>query len=65
MKNNFIYNYEFANIYEKPNNKSNISSQILFGESFSILKKSRNFYKIKIDTDNYVGFIKNLKLFNK
>ena len=65
MKNNFIYNYEFANIYEKPNDKSNISSQILFGESFSILKKSKNFYKIKINTDNYVGYIKKFILFNK
>ena len=65
MKNNFIYNSEFSNIYERPNDNSNVSTQILFGENFSILKKSRNFYKIKIDTDNYVGFIKKLKLFNK
>ena len=65
MKNNFIYNSEFSNIYERPNINSNVSTQILFGENFSILKKSRNFYKIKIDTDNYVGFIKKLKLFNK
>ena len=65
MKNNYIYNSEFSNIYERPNINSNVSTQILFGENFSILKKSRNFYKIKIDTDNYVGFIKKLKLFNK
>jgi len=65
VKNNFIYNSEFSNIYERPNINSNVSTQILFGENFSILKKSRNFYKIKIDTDNYVGFIKKLKLFNK
>ena len=52
MKNNFIYNSEFSNIYERPNINSNVSTQILFGENFSILKKSRNFYKIKIDTDN-------------
>ena len=58
MKNNFIYNSEFSNIYERPNINSNVSTQILFGENFSILKKSRNFYKIKIGTDNYVGFIK-------
>ena len=65
MKNNFIYNSEFSNIYERPNINSNVSTQILFGENFSILKKSRNFYKIKIDTDNYVGYIKKLKLLNK
>ena len=65
MKNNFIYNSEFSNIYERPNDNSNVSSQILFGENFSILKKSKNFYKIKIDTDNYVGFIKKFKLLNK
>ena len=48
MKNNFIYNSEFSNIYERPNDNSNVSTQILFGENFSILKKSKNFYKIKI-----------------
>ena len=65
MKNNFIYNSEFSNIYERPNINSNVSTQILFGESFSILKKSKNFYKIKINTDNYVGYINKFKLFNK
>ena len=65
MKNNFIYNSEFSNIYERPNSNSKVSTQILFGENFSILKKSRKFYKIKIDTDNYVGFIKKLKLLYK
>ena len=44
MKNNFIYNSEFSNIYERPNINSNVSTQILFGENFSILKKSKNIY---------------------
>ena len=32
---------EFSNIYERANINSNVSTQILFGENFSILKKSR------------------------
>ena len=30
---------------------------MLYGENFTILKKFGNWYKIKLHTDNYVGFI--------
>ena len=58
MKNNFYANRPFINIYEKPIRNSKVSSQILFGESFRILKRVRTFYKIKTMYDMYVGFIK-------
>ena len=67
MKNNFIYNYEFANIYEKPNDKSNVSTQILSGESFSILKNLKIFIKSKLvpiimlDISKSLNFLINTK----
>ena len=57
MKNNF-YNKPIGNIYSKPYIKSEISSQILYGEKFKILSKSKDWLKIKTNFDKYSGFIK-------
>ena len=38
--------------------KSNISTQLLYGEKFKVIQKNRGFLKIKTDFDNYHGFIK-------
>ena len=56
-----INKYPFINIYENRKKKSKLSSQILYGEKFSIIKKYKDFYKIKTDYDKYVGFIKKRK----
>ena len=63
MKNNY-YQQPVANIYAKPTQKSEITSQILYGEEFKILNKGKNWLKIKTVYDNYVGFLKNHKLSN-
>ncbi|MFL2878908.1 MAG: SH3 domain-containing protein [Candidatus Pelagibacter sp.] len=55
----------FKNIYKKPSTKSEITSQILFGEKFKIILKKKNWIKIKSISDNYKGFIKNNKLLEK
>ena len=34
---------------------------MLYGENFTILRRSGNWCKIKLHTDNYVGFIKRKK----
>jgi len=60
VKNNF-FNLSVANIYSKPSSKSEITSQILYGEKFKILYRKNNWVKIKTSFDNYVGFIKNTK----
>ncbi len=57
MQNSFFSNTLIINILEKPNIYSNISSQILYGEKFKILSKTKKFYKIKTLYDNYIGFI--------
>mgnify|MGYP006133708567 CR=1 FL=1 len=59
MKNNFFYKKEFSNIYKKASKKSEIVSQILYGEKFKILSKNKDWMKIKTIFDNYIGFIKN------
>ena len=58
MKNNFFYKKEFSNIYAKASIKSEIISQILYGEKFKVLSKNKNWIKIKTIFDNYIGFIK-------
>ena len=56
-----INKYSFINIYEDKKKNSKLSSQILYGEKFKILKKYGDWYKIKTDYDKYVGFIKQRK----
>ena len=53
-----ISKYSSINIYEDKKRNSKLSSQILYGEKFSIIKKYKDWYKIKTDYDKYVGFIK-------
>ena len=65
MQNNFYFIGSFSNIYKKPSKKSEITSQILYGEKFKILSKNKNWIKIKILLDNYTGFIKNSKYLEK
>ena len=65
MKNNFYFKENFSNIYKRPSKFSEIISQILYGERFIILSKSKNWLKIKTSFDNYVGYIKNKKFSDK
>ena len=65
MKNNFFYKKEFSNIYRKASKKSEIISQILYGEKFKVLSKNKRWLKIKTSFDNYVGYIKNKNYVSK
>ena len=56
-----INKYSCINIYEDKKKYSKLSSQILYGEKFTILKRYKDWYKIKTDYDKYVGFIKQKK----
>ena len=59
-----INKYSYINIYENKKKNSKLSSQILYGEKFTILKRYKDWYKIKTSYDKYIGFIKkkNLKV---
>ena len=59
MKNNFFFKKPFSNIYKKASKKSEVTSQILYGEKFKILSKNREWIKIKSTFDNYIGYIEN------
>ena len=65
MQNNFFCNYPYINIFENPSNNSKISSQIIYGENFQVLRKVKNFLKIRTSYDRYYGYIKNKKFINK
>ena len=64
MRNKFSNNYPIINLYNKKNAASKIVTQMLYGENFTVLRKFRNWYKIKLHTDNYVGFINRKKFTN-
>tara|TARA_B100001540_G_C15679776_1_gene584259 strand:+ start:39 stop:764 length:726 start_codon:yes stop_codon:yes gene_type:complete len=50
-------NLSFINVYKKKN-KSEIVTQLLYGDTFTKVKKEGSWLKIKNHSDNYKGFIK-------
>ena len=52
-------NYSLINLYKKPSTKSEIVTQMLYGESFSIYKKTARWLKIQIKEDGYKGYVQN------
>ena len=65
MQSNYYSIYPCINIYERPSIKSKISSQIIYGEKFTILKIGKKFLKVKTYYDKYSGYIKRKKFINK
>ena len=65
MQNNFYLIGNFSNIYKNASKRSEVTSQIIYGEKFKILAKNKNWIKIKTLFDNYKGFIKNSKYTEK
>ena len=57
----FTNNFSITNLHKKPSIKSEIVTQMIYGDSFSISKRSKKWLKIKIKEDGYKGFIKNRK----
>ena len=65
MQSNYYSTYPCINIYERPSTNSKISSQIIYGEKFKVLRKIKNFLKIKTSYDRYIGYIKNKNFIKK
>ena len=57
----FTNNFSVVDLHKKPSINSEIVTQMIYGDSFSISKKSKKWLKIKIKEDNYQGYIKNKK----
>ena len=55
----FTNTFPFINLHKEASDKSEIVTQMIYGDSFSILKKTRKWLKIKIKEDGYKGFILN------
>ena len=60
----FTNNFSIINLFKKPSIKSEVVTQMIYGESFSISKKLKKWLKVKIKEDNYTGYIKNKKYSN-
>ena len=60
----FTNNFSVINLHKKPSVKSEIVTQMIYGDSFSISNKSKKWLKIKMKEDNYKGYIKNKKYSN-
>ncbi len=60
----FTNNFSVTSLHKKPSVKSEIVTQMIYGDSFSISKKSKKWLKIKIKEDNYKGYIVNKKYSN-
>ena len=54
-------NFTVTSLHKKPSNKSEIVTQMIYGDSFSISKRGKKWLKIKIKEDGYTGFVKNRK----
>jgi len=52
-----ICNLSIVPIYLEPNHKSEVVSQLLFGEHFEVIEKIDNWIKINLAFDNYRGWI--------
>ena len=57
----FSSNYPIVNLYKRSSSKSEIVTQMIYGESFRIVSKSSKWMKIKIKEDGYIGYIKRRK----
>ena len=53
-----INNNLILNVYEKNVLHSKLSTQLLYGDKFKIIKRLKNFYKIKTSYDHYIGYIR-------
>ena len=54
-------NLSAINVYNKKNIKSKVVTQLLYGDIFKKLGQSGSWIKIKNNSDNYKGYIKNKK----
>ena len=61
MSKNFSNNYPVINLYKKSSCKSEMVSQMIYGENFRIISKSKKWLKIKIQENKYIGYIKRKK----
>ena len=65
MKNNLYSKEIYTSLYESPSSQSKICTEIIYGEKFKILSKTKWWLKIKTSFDSYIGYIKNINYSQK
>ena len=60
----FTNNLPIINLYKKPSVNSEIVTQMIYGDSFLVSEKTKNWTKIKIIDDGYKGYIKRRRFSN-
>jgi len=60
----FTNNLPIINLYKKPSVNSEIVTQMIYGDSFLVSEKIKNWTKIKIIDDGYKGYIKRRRFCN-
>ena len=60
----FTNNLPIINLYKKPSTNSEIVTQMIYGDSFLVSEKTKNWTKIKIIDDGYKGYIKRRRFYN-
>ena len=50
-------NFSIINLYKKPSINSEIVTQMIYGESFSVSQRNKKWFKVKIKEDDYKGYI--------
>ena len=61
MNNYYTNNYPIINVYKKTSLKSEIVTQMIYGESFKIINELSQWMKIRIKEDGYTGYLKKRK----
>ena len=64
MNNYYSNNYPIINLYRKASAKSEIVTQMIYGDGFKIINKYSKWLRIKVKEDKYIGFIKKKKFFS-
>ncbi len=58
----FTSHNSIINLYKNSSRRSEVITQLIYGESFSLIKKTKKWFKIKIKEDGYIGYITKINL---
>jgi hypothetical protein len=61
MKKYYSNNFSYTNVFKKMSINSEIVTQMIYGDSFLIIKKQKEWFKIRIKEDGYIGYVKKKK----
>jgi len=61
MKTYYSNNFSYTKVFKKMSVTSEMVTQMIYGDSFSIIKKKKKWFKIKIKEDGYIGYVKKKK----